>query len=416
VDFARRALRVQPLCFQIAATGVLNPCRMTGWELFLSGWSGIAFVWWLLALGLLLRGARPKPTPAGNRVASITVFKPLPPVEGEEERGELARGIESFISQLRPEDEIVLGVNKESVAGWEKHFARWRANWPTARIQVVRQEVPKQHANPKIAWLEVLAKSARGEYWLWSDADVTAPPGFLQEAAALVSSSNHAVTAAYVVRRVHDSRGVLDALFVNVEFLPGAMLLDWLGQRDFGYGAVMLFRAETFQSKVSWQELGAALADDHELGRRLQPVVLCPTLVETFTRPRGWSGAWQHYYRWQKTVRWCQPAGFAALLVVLPGLGWASAVLTSGGANVFLFGLAGQWVIEILVAALACGIVGCRLPPRTWAGVMLWPFARALTWIAVWLPLPAIWSGRERAWFAPRQPVDRCQGPDSERR
>lgn len=379
---------------------------MTGWELFLVGWSGVAIVWWLLALGLLARGPRPKPVPAESVPASITVFKPLPPVEGEAERAELAEGIASFIAQLRPEDEIILGVNEHAASEWESHFARWRATWPAVRIQVIRREVPSQHANPKIAWLEVLAKSARGECWLWSDADVTVPPGFLHEAAALVGSADHTVTAAYVVRRVHHARGVLDALFVNVEFLPGVMLLDWLGRKDFAYGAVTVFRAETFRARVDWTELGAALADDHELGKRLKPVVLCPTLVETFTRPRAWSGAWQHYYRWQKTVRWCQPAGFGALVVLLPGLGWAGAVLASDGARIFLCGLAGQWVIEMLVAVLACGIVGCRLPPRTWTGVMLWPFARAVTWLAVWLPLPAIWSGREREWFAPKQPVD----------
>jgi hypothetical protein len=57
----------------------------------------------------------------------------------------------------------------------------------------------------------------------------------------------------------------------------------------------------------------------------------------------------------------------------------------------------------MFVAVLACFVVGCKLPPAAWLGVLLWPIFRAATWLLVWLPLPVLWSGRQRAWFAPRQ-------------
>jgi hypothetical protein len=56
---------------------------------------------------------------------------------------------------------------------------------------------------------------------------------------------------------------------------------------------------------------------------------------------------------------------------------------------------------ELLVAFLASWLVGCRLPVRSWFGVLLWPFTRLMTWLLVWLPLPVLWSGRRREWFAP---------------
>jgi len=379
---------------------------MTGWGLFLIAWSILAFVWWLIALILLAR--RPQPKPALSKTAaasgSISVFKPLPPIESEAERTALAEAIESFIGQLLPDDEIILGVDVQAAAAWDSHFASWRKTWPGVRINLEVRDAPAQHANPKIAWLEILAASARGEIWLWSDADVAVPSEFLSLVRTHLSAIGcDAVTAAYSVRQVSNAPGVLDALYVNLEFLPGALLLDRLGRKEFAYGAVCAFRATAFRGRMDWQELGAALADDHELGRGMHPVTLLPALVSTFTRPRNWLSALKHYYRWQKTVRWCRPAGYAAMLMLLPGLGWVVGLFMSGGQWFFAAGLLAVWLGELLVAILACALVGCRLKLRAWPGLLLWPVARAMTWAAVWLPLPVQWRGHKPTWATPRQ-------------
>ncbi len=373
-------------------------------KLFLISWTIAAFVWWFIALILLARGRRQKiPAPTGTR-ASISVFKPLPPVRDEQERAALAEAIGSFVGQLSAEDEMIIGMDATDAAGWQPALQTWRVSWPMARINVVAREVPRQWANPKISWLQVLAPAAQCEVWIWSDADVVAPPGFLNDIVCqLAASGSNAVTAPYVVQNIRQAPGVLDALFVNVEFLPGALLLGRLSQQDFAYGAATAFCAETFHARGDWHKLGAALADDHKLGELLQPVTLAKTLVSTFTKPAGWSEAWQHYYRWQKTVRWCRPSGYAALLVLMPAFGWVLAGLFGGLKFFFLSGLFTVLSGEIIVALLACRLVGCRLPPATWIGVLLWPFFRAVTWLLVWVPLPVLWSGRQRAWFAPQQ-------------
>jgi ceramide glucosyltransferase len=376
---------------------------MTWGESFLIGWSAVALLWWWIALGLLRRGPPVSSASSEGPVASITVFKPLPPVSSEEERVAMATAIESFLAELRPEDELILGMEPGTAAAWDSTFVRWRVACPDAHVQIVVRETPKQHANPKISWLRILTDAARGEVWLWSDADVTVPAGFLQEVRARLGvARSSALTAAYAVRRIENAPGVWDALYVNVEFLPGALLLGRMGRGDFAYGAAMAFRAETFRARVDWSELGAALADDHELGRRLQPVTLAPVLVSTFTRPPNWVAALQHYYRWQKTVRWCRPLAFAALAVLLPGLGWAVAAV-GNGESLFLAGLFGQWSAEVLVAALACRAVGCRVPRSCWLALGLWPWVRAITWLAVWLPFPVWWGAPRQTWSAPRQ-------------
>ena len=299
---------------------------------------------------------------------------------------------------------MLVGLDLTDAAGWELKFQEWRNAWPAAQINVIAREIPRHCANPKIAWLQVLAPFAKGEVWLWSDTDVTAPPGFLNAICAqLDAGESNAATVPYRIQRVRRPHEMLDALFVNVEFLPGALLLGRLKKRDFAYGAATAFRAETFRAKGDWQKLGAALADDHKLGELLQPVTLAGPLVSTMPNLAGWREACQHYYRWHKTVRWCRPAGYAALLLLMPAFGWALAAALAEDKIFFLSGLAVVFAGEIVVALLACRLVGCRLPPATWPGAALWPFFRLVTWLLAWLPLPVLWTGRQRAWFAPRQ-------------
>lgn len=372
--------------------------------ILLSTWSAVAFVWWGIALALLASARRWKTSPARVARPTLTVFKPLPPVRSERERAALRDAIESFACQLGVGDELIVGINACDEAAWQPAVLLWRAAAAKARVEIMAREMPVQCANPKIAWLQMLSPAAHAELWLWSDADVTAPAGFLDAACVqLLRDGSNAITAAYRIQHVSQPCEVLDALFVNVEFLPGALLLGQLKRNDFAYGAATLFRAETFRQRVNWEQLGAALADDHKLGELLQPVTLARVMTCTFTQPSGWLAAWQHYYRWQKTVRWCRPGGFAALLVMMPAIGWSGAGLFGVDASVQCLGLACVIGGEIVVALVACWLVGCRLPVTTLPGVLLWPFTRVVTWLLVWFPLPVLWSGRQREWFSPVQ-------------
>lgn len=374
-------------------------------KIFLFVWTIAAFGWWLTALVLLSGCSRRKIKNSATMARpSVTVFKPLPPVNHKHECEILGEAIETFVSQLKPGDEIIVGLDIQAESAWKTQIDQWRHRGPAAQITVIAREIPCQCANPKIAWMQVLAPSARGELWLWSDTDVFAPPGFLDGIChRLATNGANAVTAPYRIQRVGRAREMLDALFVNVEFLPGALLLERLNKQDYAYGAATVFRAETFRARGDWQKLGAALADDHKLGEQLQPVALADAFVSTVPMLNDWPAAARHYYRWHKTVRWCRPGGYAAMILLMPALGWALAAMCLGFQHFYLTGLAGVLLGEILVAGLACWFVGCGLPTATWPGLFLWPFARPLVWLLVWLPLPVIWSGRKKAWSAPQQ-------------
>jgi len=337
---------------------------------------------------------------------TLSVFKPIPPVSSSAERAALASAIASFLPQLGPQDEMLIGVLESEAAEWLPTFSAWRESFPGVRLMVRQRPEPRQRANPKVAWLEHLSAQARGELWLWSDADIVVPAGCLDSMKRLLTSAVvGAVTSPYCVREIRGAPEALDALFVNAEFLPGARLLGRMGTVDFTFGAATMFRAADFRQRVTWADLGAALADDYALGQRLQPVLMTGDLVETGAFESGWPSAMRHYYRWQKTIRWCRPVSFAALLAIQPLAGWAALVLLRPRSGAGWAGLALQWFFEMCVAAALFRRLHCRMPLRAWATLALWPVLRVACWVAVWLPLPVIWRGAVRRWTRPQQPV-----------
>jgi ceramide glucosyltransferase len=235
---------------------------------------------------------------------------------------------------------------------------------------------------------------------MWSDTDIVAPPGILdvmrQE---LMDGTAGLVTCPYVVRNVESGPMMLEALFANAEFYPGVLFCGRTGLVQFGLGAGMMFPSARFYERVKWETLGARLADDNALGRALAPIKVSQVTLETHASESNWADAIQHYMRWQKTVRWCSPAGYAGLALIVPALGWLAAALTHPGCAVAWLGLIVTTQIEILTAAVLFWLVGCELRP--WWAACLWSvLVRPLTWLACWVPWPVVFRSQNRKWWS----------------
>ncbi len=375
----------------------------------LTGWTVLALIWWLAA-GFLTAGER-RQRPAKQRAPSdqrfLSVFKCLAGNLSPRELERVAHCLETFVAELDPASELLIGVPGPQEGYWRRWNDLMSRRHPGAAVALVVESAPERLApNPKISWLRLLAPHARGELWLWSDADMEAPAGTLQslrvDFAAAHARGARMVTSPYVVHHVHGGPALLDALYVNLEHHPGALLLDRLGRMRVAFGAGMLFEAEAFRERVEWQELGECLADDFHLGQRLAPVRLGTTRLVTAPADQHWRGALLHYHRWHKTVRWCEPVGFAAQLVILPALGWLATVAAVPTAGWAWAGLAAVAAMDALAAVVVCRLADCRLPWRVAFLLPLWTVARPLAWIACWMPTPILWRGT--AWRSPRQP------------
>jgi len=366
-----------------------------------------ALVWWLMAYGLV-HYCRRTPALAGPRLEEvITIFKPLPRLGSAGASEGLRAALLSFVRQLDDKTELLLGLHEEDRATAQAWVEPLQAAAPEGKVRIFFRTGPHIHTNAKISWLEWLAPHARGSWWLWSDADMVAPPGWLDQArrAALVWPNAHLVTFPYYVKSPAHLQSSWDAAFVNAEMLPGACLLAVLRREvNFAFGAAMLFRRETFLSRCNWAALGSHLADDYAVGHALgQCRVVLPAL-ETLAEESTWWGALRHYQRWHKTIRWCQPVGYACQILINPLLGWFLAVVLFPTWPVAWVGFSLQYVAEVLVVLLLNRQAGDRSLPSFSSLALLatWPALRSAMWLVSWLPLGVRW--REHTWHGLQQP------------
>jgi ceramide glucosyltransferase len=272
-------------------------------------------------------------------------------------------------------------------------------------LKPIVQPRPARFLSPKVSWFHTLAEYAGGELWMWSDSDILAPPGLIDTMRReLADGQAGLVTCPYVVRCIDSGPMMLEALFANLEFYPGVLFCRGMGSVRFAFGAGMMFPAARFRERAQWEELGGRMADDNALGRALAPVRISEATVETFASESNWRDATQHYLRWQKTVRWCQPSGFAGQIVIVPVLGWLLSVLTHPGSLVAWLGLALTAQIEVMAATMLFWLIGCEL--RSGWIVSLWSLLlRPLTWLACWMPLPVVFRSQNRKWFSLYQSI-----------
>jgi ceramide glucosyltransferase len=378
-------------------------------KIILAIWSCAGLVWWMLAWRLAAadQGKSDRNDSVSDSAArrTLTVFKPLPPL-GAKGLTVVAAGLESFVAQLDPESELLLGIHEADRDFTAPFLDRLRAKYPHAKLKVVFRSEPDDVANPKIAWQKILARQAGGELWLWSDADIVAPPGFLQSARLEFAHSGAAMTTfPYVVREIPSPPALLEALFVNVEFYPGVLLLRKLGAVDFGLGAAMLFQRDDFFRRVDWNEIGAWLADDFFLGQKLRPVRIGTATLETVAGASTWTDALLHDLRWTKTIRWNRPMGSFARILIMPVWGWLGAVALAPSHFLVWLGLLGMIQADVLCAAAICRRAGCHLKLGHMLGMEVWSFWRILLWFLCWLPWPVLWSGK--MWRGPRADFSR---------
>jgi ceramide glucosyltransferase len=365
-------------------------------EVVLAAWSAAGVAWWIVAWWLV-RGERRKKVlpPAEVSVRSLTIFKPLPPL-GARGLEAVSSGIESFIAQLDSESEMLLGAHEADRLVIAPFIEAMRAKYPKGQVRTIFRSQPDPVANPKVAWQIYLAPHARGELWLWSDADIVAPPRFAQRARAEFAQCGAGmVTFPYVMRKVPRSSALYEALFVNAEIYPGVLLLRRFGPVDFGLGAGMIFERDEFRKRVDWNELGGFLADDFQLGQRLRPVRVAEVALETVAGERTWPEALRHDLRWTKTIRWNRPLGFFARVLVLPVMGWLIAVGLHPLSIFVWAGLAGMIQADVLAAAAICGEIGYRVKGRNLVMLECWSLWRLAAWVLAWIPGRVTWSGRD---------------------
>ncbi len=329
----------------------------------------------------------------------ISIFKPTPPLSTSFsfDFESILPPLESFLSQMTKDHEMLLGISKRDFPAWQKIVDHWKTAYPQTTIKVIHENDHSLYSNPKIDWNHTLSKEAQGDLWLWSDLDITVAPHYLHH---LTLEWNLApsgyLTNAYHIPTVHQCWGIWDALFLHFEFLPGVFLLHKRNRFHTAFGAGILFPAQTFAYSSAWNQIGNHLADDFHLARLIGHGRLSHMLVQTTSRASSFREGFWHYLRWHKTVRWCDPCGYAGLFLLLPLLGSLFASVWSLQA---LRITAAAWLLELLIGGIILFKTVKPLSLKMLPPLLLWPWLRLFAWIWSWLPTSVKWGGTD--WNSP---------------
>ncbi|MGB6974418.1 MAG: bacteriohopanetetrol glucosamine biosynthesis glycosyltransferase HpnI [Terracidiphilus sp.] len=252
--------------------------------------------------------------------------------------------LQAFRSHCRQnytgEYELLFGISQPEEPAAEAVRAL-QAEFPERAIRLI--VCPQRlGANGKVSTLAQMAREARYDVLLVNDSDITVGPRYLERVMAEFAPKSPPakarvglVTALYR-GRAHGTLGSrLEALGIATDFEAGVLLSRMLeGGMRYGLGSTLAVRREALDKIGGFEALVDHLADDYELGARVDQagyaVVLCAEVVETSVPAYDWRGFCDHQLRWLRTVRDARPGGYVGL-VFTHGLAWAMVNAVASG-------------------------------------------------------------------------------------
>ncbi len=174
-------------------------------------------------------------------------------------------------------------------------------------------------------------------------------------------------------------------VWINCDFWVQGLLGDWIKGTDFAFGAVMAVRRDTLESIGGFDGFKNHLADDYQLGNRVarsgKRLVFSSRVVTLQGGASTWKQVWKHLMRWSRTIRVCQPGGYAGSIIMnltfwsLVAMGFHPLFIPVGCgllvARMVMAGMCSNWIRERCGSPAGIWLV----PLKDLAQVVLWAFA-----------------------------------------
>ncbi len=329
---------------------------------------------------------------AAGACSAVSILKPAYGA-----RSDFAKNLRSHAAQDYPEFEILVGVDAKDEST-RNTVLQLQREFPNRRIEAVICAKPDSGVNPKIAVLEVLGKRASHQIWVVSDADIEAPPGWLDTLAAeLECPGVGLVTCLYGAERGPGPASLLEAIWINAEFMGQVLLARAAQGLRFALGATVAFRRDDFDAVGGCGALRKFIGDDYILGEKFSQTgrrVSLSRIVVTTHLPRyGLTEAWTHRLRWARTIRAQRPAGHLGLCLVF-GVVWALAVLTADPAALWPAASVAL-VLRGFAASSSARIVGRRLSVVHLLLLPVVDFCAFMAWLGSFANRKVTWAGRQ---------------------
>jgi ceramide glucosyltransferase len=344
----------------------------------------IAAAYQLLSTLAALRFPR-RPQRLARLFPPVSILKPVHGVDPH-----FYEAIRSHAVQDYPEYEVLFGVSdpEDPAIPPIRQLMREFPGLPV-RLVVASTRAPNQ----KVGVLIELARHARHPILVINDSDIEVPSDYLRRLVGPLEDPEVGLVTCLYRGQAESWAARFEALAIATEFAPGVLVAPWLGVREFALGATMALRAADLERIGGFEAVADYLADDYQLGRRIDSaglrVVLAPVVVTTYLPNKGWREAWRHQVRWARTLRVCRGGGYLGMPVTMATL-WAVLLALRGSP---LWGAA-LLAVRMLSALAASRAIGMQLRP---ADVPAIP-ARDLWGVAVWAAGLAgsrvVWRGR----------------------
>jgi ceramide glucosyltransferase len=337
----------------------------------------------------LLGRLRAAPRPAS--LPPVTVIKPLKDAEGG-----LYENLATFCRQDYPCWQLLLCLQSPDDPALAV-AQRLKRDFPDVDMEIV---VSKNRVgyNPKVNNMANAYPFAKYDLLLMSDSDISAAPDLLRAMASPFADPGVGLTTAfYQAVGGRGFWGALEALSVNAHFLPQALCAGAFGMR-FAMGAAMMVRRQAFEASGAYANLADHLADDFWLGESVVAagwrLEFAGTVVDTVPDISGGLAHFRHLTRWARTIRVCQPGGYAASLIQHGFSLLTLRLLLVGSDARALFLLGALWAVKAAASAGVAAEIGGR---RSLAGLLLLPVSEWLSfaaWIAGWGSTQVVWRGQ----------------------
>jgi ceramide glucosyltransferase len=363
---------------------------MIGVSAILAGLAGISFalgIWqWACGRRFPMRNLSAN----GEYNPPISVLKPLKGCDAE-----TRACLESWFSQAYAgEVELLFGVAsaQDPVCTLVRDLM---AKYRERRAELVLAS-PILGANAKVSTLTYLARKARFELLVVSDADVAIPPGFFSELVhPLRAEKVGIVNCFYIQANAATFPMRMEAVAGNADFWTHVLQAIALKRMDFALGAVMALRKSDLMSAGGFEALLDYLADDYELGNRVaargRDLRICPLPVECRSEAYGWREMWEHQVRWGRTIRVCRPVAYF-FSILGNGTVWPLlAFLTSGPVGRWTFAsiLGGRMLMAVSNYSRLTGRRHWWVAPMT----LVQDIGQALVWAVSFCGNIVVWRG-----------------------
>jgi ceramide glucosyltransferase len=162
----------------------------------------------------------------------------------------------------------------------------------------------------------------RHDWIVICDADVKVEPQFLSGLFAPFENESRnigLVHSLYCCDKETTMASSWENVWINCDFWVQGLLGDWLKGTDFAFGAAIGLHRKTLEGIGGLEVVKDFLADDYQIGNRVartgKRLVFNSEFVTLESKSQSWGETWKHLLRWSRTIRVCQPGGFAGSIV-----------------------------------------------------------------------------------------------------